>query len=103
MKKAQVLRVFLTVSSMALWSSPVRAGVYSFGGGCASMGAWSQAALNQTDTIIRIAESLKDNPNCKGLESVIPKLESAKTALQMPQDQEKRADRLESIPKEISA
>lgn len=79
------------------------AGTYSFGGGCASVGAWSQAALSQTKTIMGIIETLKNDPNCKGIESIIPKLQIAQDALKSPEGESKRTDRIESIPNEINS
>ena len=94
---AWVLGVFF------VWSFSAYAGTYSFGGGCAWMGAWSQAALNQAETIMHVVESLKDNPNCKGLETIVPKLQIAQDVLKTPEGETKRTDRLESIPNELAA
>lgn len=79
------------------------AGTYSFGGGCASIGAWSQAALAQTKTLMGIIESLKNDPNCKGIESIVPKLKIAEDALKTPEGETRRTDRMESIPNEINS
>jgi hypothetical protein len=84
-------------------SAAAQAGVYSFGGACASLGSWSQAALTQTQTIIQIAETLKDNPDCKGIESIIPKIQIAQQQLGSAPGEEQRVDRIESIPTEITA
>ncbi len=86
-----------------LISGPALAGTYSFGGGCASIGAWSQAALTQTKNIMGIVESLKNDPNCKGIESIVPKLKIAEDALKTPEGESKRTDRMESIPNEINS
>lgn len=91
------------VAVLFLIAGSARAGTYSFGGGCASIGAWSQAALSQTKTIMGIVESLKNDPNCKGIESVIPKLKIAEDALNTPAGEAQRTDRLESIPNEINS
>jgi len=91
------------VAFFLLIGGSVRAGTYSFGGGCASIGAWSQAALTQTKTIMGIVESLKNDPNCKGIESIVPKLKIAEDALSTPEGESKRTDRIESIPNEITS
>jgi hypothetical protein len=88
---------------LALSAASAQAGVYSFGGACASLGSWSQAALTQTQTIIQVVETLKDNPDCKGIESIIPKIRIAQEQLDSAPGEEQRVDRIESIPTEISA
>ena len=94
---------FRFLAILSLLSGHALAGTYSFGGGCASIGAWSQAALSQTKTIMGIIESLKNDPNCKGIESIIPKLKIAEDVLNTPEGEAKRTDRIESIPNEISS
>ncbi len=100
MKKFIALIVCLTQFS-------AQAGVYSFGGGCSSLGAWSKAALSQADTIAKVVQSLKDNPDCKGIESIIPKISIASDALsKIGEDTSgapasKRAERVESLPSEL--
>ena len=94
---------FRFLAILSLLGGHALAGTYSFGGGCASIGAWSQAALSQTKTIMGIIESLKNDPNCKGIESIIPKLRIAEDVLNTPEGEAKRTDRIESIPNEISS
>lgn len=94
---------FRFLAILSLLGGHALAGTYSFGGGCASIGAWSQAALSQTKTIMGIIESLKNDPNCKGIESIIPKLKIAEDVLNTPEGEAKRTDRIESIPNEISS
>lgn len=89
-------------SAMAL-SPQSFAGVYSFGDGCASLGSWSQQALIQTKNLISIIESLKNDKNCVGIESIIPKIKVAEDALTTAGDDQARTDRLESLPNELSA
>ncbi len=99
MSSLKVIVVFF----FTLLAFEANAGTYSFGGGCASMGAWTQTALGQTDTLIRITQSLRDNPACKGIETIVPKLQEAQAALKLTEDEAQSADRLESIPNEIAA
>lgn len=94
--------VFLSIFSLT-FSMLANAGTYSFGGGCSSLGAWTQTALSQTDTLIKVTQSLRDNPACKGIETIVPKLQEAQAALKLDEKDSLRADRLESIPNEISA
>lgn len=75
---------------------------YTFGGGCASQGSWTQSALAQTDEILSTINQLKDNPACKGLETIVQGLQIAQSNFAFPKGQEGRADRLESIFGEIS-
>ncbi|MFM8313223.1 MAG: hypothetical protein ACKOA8_02965 [Deltaproteobacteria bacterium] len=94
---------FRFLALVSITCVPALAGTYSFGGGCASVGAWSQAALTQTKTILGIVETLKNDPNCKGIESIVPKLKIAEDALNTPEGETKRTDRIESIPNEMNA
>ena len=87
---------FRFLALVSITCVPALAGTYSFGGGCASVGAWSQAALTQTKTILGIVETLKNDPNCKGIESIVPKLKIAEDALNTPEGETKRTDRIES-------
>ncbi len=91
------------VLALTCLSGTAHAGVYSFGGACASLGSWSQAALNQTQTIIQVVETLKDNPDCKGIESIVPKIQIAQKQMESTPGEEERTDRTESIPNEVSA
>lgn len=76
---------------------------FQFGGACSTVGSWTQAALTQTDNIINVVNQLKDNPNCKGIESVIPQLKAAGDAMAVSKESGYRASRLENLPAEISA
>ncbi len=97
------LRAFAVVMVLTMGAPNAKAGVYSFGGACASLGSWSQAALTQTQTIIQVVETLKDDPNCKGIESIIPKIRMAQEELDGAPGESQRTDRIESIPTEVSA
>lgn len=100
MKQFITLMVFFSVLQ-------AQAGVYSFGGGCSSLGAWSKAALSQAETIAKVVQSIKDNPDCKGIEAIIPKISIANDALSKIGDDgtgnptTKRAERIESLPSEL--
>lgn len=84
-------------------SNSGHAGVYSFGSGCASLGSWTQQALQQTQAIKGIVEALKDDPNCAGIETIVPKIAIAEEVLKSPDSDATVADRLETIPNEIAA
>lgn len=92
---------FLVV--LAFFSQSLLAGPYSFGGGCSSLGSWTQAALAQTETLIKITTSLRDVPACKGIEAIVPKVEAAQALLKLDDKEALRADRIETIPNEIAA
>ncbi len=79
------------------------AGLYSFGGSCTFQGAWTQAALAQSQQVYAAIEALKNNPACKGIESVVANYKMAQQSLEVPNDQKTHADRWESLPSEISA
>jgi hypothetical protein len=99
----------LTSITLATLASPIHHAsasdsVYSFGGACPSQGTWTQAALTQTDNIVAIVAKLKDNPACKGIESVVQDLQSAKEVLKIPNDElaEDHAN-AESLPGQLDA
>ena len=76
---------------------------YSFGGSCPSQGAWTQMALAQTKTIQSVIEKLKDNPKCKGIESILTDISQASSAMTVPANQVTETSNLESLPGEIDA
>ncbi len=84
-------------------TSVAHAGAYNFGGNCPSQGAWTQAALQQTQIISDAVRKLKDNPACKGLGAVITDLQAAANTLGVSKDEENRQTRLESLPTEMNA
>jgi hypothetical protein len=88
---------------LTLLSTQAFAGPYSFGDGCASSGSWSKAALMQAGRIKGIIEDLMKDPNCAGIETIIPKIKLAEDALRTPEAEALRTDRIESIPNELSA
>ena len=75
---------------------------YSFGGACSSQGSWTQQALAQTATIREALISLRDDPNCKGIEGIAGKLETAKTALEPGKETETNGN-WESLPGDMTA
>ena len=60
-------------------------------------------ALQQTEQIAEVVKQLKDNPNCKGIESVVGDLQAATSLLDTPSDQVNQESKLESLPTEMSA
>lgn len=101
------LKAFLLLLSIAPTSyaqESVMSSSYSFGGACASQGAWTQTALSATQNLRKITHQLKDDPNCKALgaslESSFQNLETtAKTAADTPS----RINRMSLIQREIDA
>jgi hypothetical protein len=89
--------------SLTSFSTQSWAGVYSFGGGCASLGDWTRQALTQTDNLMGIVERLKNNPDCAGIESIVPKIKMAQAYLNAPDEERNRQSRLESLPGEINS
>jgi hypothetical protein len=78
-------------------------GVYSFGGSCGSQGAWTEAALRQTVRIQQAVAAIKDDPNCKGIESILPAIQLGTAAIRPPDGTGAEADRMESLPAEMQA
>ena len=101
MKLRPSTTLFLALTALA--STSAHAGAYNFGGNCPSQGAWTQQALQQTDVIKDAVRKLKDNPACKGLESVLSDLKTAAADLSTPKDEENRENRMESLPTEMNA
>lgn len=53
-------------------------GGYSFGGACGSQGSWTAQAKSQTALIRNVLINLRNDPACKGIESIVDNLASAK-------------------------
>ncbi|MCC6277424.1 MAG: hypothetical protein IT289_05870 [Oligoflexia bacterium] len=74
---------------------------YSFGGGaCVIQGQWTQAALESTRNLIQLVQSLKDDKNCKGIESVVSDMGRLEQVLKLP-DQTQLGNKLETLPSEL--
>lgn len=56
------------------------------GGVCASQGNWLQAALEQSNTVVNAINTLKDDPNCKALYSVLSELPQTQNLAQLAQE-----------------
>lgn len=70
------IRHILSVCLFALFASnSLAAGFYS--GSCSSQGEWVSAALEQAETIKNAIESLKNDPNCAGIETVVSSMDKA--------------------------
>ena len=89
--------------AIAAPSLVAHAGVYSFGGSCPTQGAWTQMAIQQSGLIADAVRQLRDNPACKGIESVVSGLQKAQEVLATSPDQQKEEDRMESLPAEMTA
>lgn len=83
--------------------STAYAGIYSFGGGCVSQGSWTQKALEQTANLIQTIETLRQNPDCKGLETITTVLMKEKAALTPPPGTAFEAEQMEAMPGEVSS
>lgn len=92
------IAIFSTTSNPTL----LNASPYSFGGACQSQGSWTAAALSQAESIKRIIHQLKDNENCKGIESVLLSLDGAMRQLDNATDL-KNSEEYQSIPKDMEA
>lgn len=82
---------------------PAYAGDYSFGGACPSQGAWTQMALSQAQSIAGIVQQLKNNPKCKGIESLFADLSQASSLMKSSENEVVQNNRLEALPAEMSA
>ena len=91
----------LLASSMLL-SSHAYSSPYSFGGACQSQGSWTASALSQAESIKRIVLQLKDNPDCKGIESVLLSMEGAMGELRNATNM-KDSSEYQSLPKDMGA
>lgn len=90
------------IAILLLAPQGVLAGVYSFGGSCASQGVWTQAAFAQTGLIRSVVETIKNDKNCSGLESILGQLAAAENLLKAPDGAANLATtRLQSLPNEI--
>lgn len=84
---------------------PVRARAFDmFGGSCASQGAWTASALNQTEIINRAIETLAQDPNCKGIETKLPLMDASSTVLApVTGSNSDKANELETLPGQTAA
>nr|BDT27753.1 hypothetical protein BHI3_12190 [Bacteriovorax sp. HI3] len=77
---------------------------YSFGGSCSSQGSWTAAALSQTTSIKNILISLKDDPNCKGIETVVNQLQGVESSFnQNSAEDSSSVATWEGLPSDINA
>ncbi len=75
MKKKSLVLIFtlsVVVSSAKSFGSS-----YNFGYACATNGSWTQSALNESNKLISILNTLKDDENCKGFEVILGELLSS--------------------------
>ncbi len=87
-------------------SSEEKATPYSFGGSCSSQGSWTAAALAQTSTIKNVITALKDDPNCKGIETVVNQLQTVESSFGAPEqkdDSPVKVAHWEGLPADIHA
>lgn len=91
------------IAILILFPNMAFAGIYSFGGSCGSQGAWTEAALQQTVRIQQAINAIKDDPNCKGLEAILPAIQTGAAAIRPPEGTGAEADRMESLPSEMHA
>jgi len=99
MKAILLLSLLLLSLSLQAFASEYN----NFGGSCASLGAWSQAALAETRALEQALQSIHDNPSCHGIEEVVANLKVAEQSLNTPASEKNRENRLESLPNEISS
>jgi hypothetical protein len=102
--KLRTVLLLLCISSNSYAQDIGKSSPYSFGGACASQGAWTQTALSATQSLRKVAIQLRDDENCKGLGASVQKsIQELESAVQSASDTPKRATRLAELPKEISA
>ena len=99
------IAIFLVI---LLFSSDLSAntekGTYKFGGSCSSQGSWTAAALSQTRIIKDAIMQLKDDPSCKGIESIMSSVEAAEGAYSPSGNNDVvKTERIQSISKEIGS
>ena len=79
----------------------------SFGNGCSTMGKWTGDALAQTGEMEAALRAIRDNPACKGFESVfqgaLGDLDTAQVALKQQSSVSKQMNRLQDIDTQDSA
>lgn len=95
-------KLIATALSGLFMASSSFASPYSFGGACQSQGSWTAAAQAQAESLRRIVLQLKDNPNCKGIESVLLSLDGAMGELNSATNM-KDGSQYQSIPKDMEA
>jgi hypothetical protein len=95
----------VSLSVLGLVATTANAGTYALGGNCPTQGAWTQMALQQSNQIAQAIRQLKDNPKCKGIESVLMNLQAAQQGLQAdaPMAEAQRFSQLETFPGEFGA
>jgi hypothetical protein len=76
---------------------------YRFGGSCDSQGSWTKQALSQTAVIRDIINTLKDDPNCKGIEAAVGSLKTAENYNQDTDREGISAAGWDSLPGEMKA
>lgn len=73
-------------------------------GSCSSQGSWTRSALDQARVIEGAAQMLKDDPNCKGIESVLSGFaEKAKSLEALRSEDVARTNAVESGPREMDS
>jgi hypothetical protein len=101
--KKTVTYTLLVAAALQATLPSAQAGAYNFGGNCPSQGAWTQMALQQTQQIAAAVRQLKDNPACKGINSVVANLQAASALLATPDSMIASENRLESLPGQMGA
>ncbi|MBX3017691.1 MAG: hypothetical protein KF767_07375 [Bdellovibrionaceae bacterium] len=77
---------------------------YAFQVSCASRGYWTAQALGEMSRLQEVLVELQNDPNCKGIESVVQQMQSAKRIMQehdLPEGQ--NSTRFMNLPGEIAA
>lgn len=76
---------------------------YRFGGSCDSQGSWTKQALSQTAVIRDVVNTLKDDPNCKGIEAAVGSLRTAENYNQETDREGVSTAGWDSLPGEMKA
>jgi hypothetical protein len=89
-----ILIIFLLGGTVG--SLPAQA-LDSFGGSCASQGQWTNAALFQTQEIKKVIDTLKSDPNCKGIETRLPALENLSNLMLPKGETGEKSSRMQNL------
>jgi hypothetical protein len=77
---------------------------YAFQVSCASRGYWTAQALGEMSRLQEVLTELQNDPNCKGIESVVMQMKSARKIMQdhdLPEGQ--NSTRFMNLPSEVAA
>jgi len=105
-----VLVIYIVISTLLSFqaladdqSSTGAASLFSFGPACGSAGQWTQRAMQDAQRLINIINSLKDDPNCKGITNLISYVEDVKTAQPVQTNTDSQSETPEQMQNKMAA